>query len=205
MLRLVLISAAVTLGISFPAQAAVITFDDISDPFEGTLISNGYAGLDWFNFYAANGATAAAGNNGPGYANGVVSSPNIAFNGAGANASFSSPTSNNFSVSSLDLTAAFTNGLSVTISGLENGVVVDTLNQSFNTSGPTLVTLDWSGINEVEFSSGGARGDQFVLDNLDISNTPLPATLPLFAGGLGFVGYLTRRRKQSGKQALATA
>jgi hypothetical protein len=31
--------------------------------------------------------------------------------------------------------------------------------------------------------------------------TPLPATLPLFAGGLGFVGYLTRRRKQ----ALATA
>jgi hypothetical protein len=27
--------------------------------------------------------------------------------------------------------------------------------------------------------------------------TPLPATLPLFAGGLGFVGYLTRRRKQA--------
>jgi hypothetical protein len=35
--------------------------------------------------------------------------------------------------------------------------------------------------------------------------TPLPATLPLFAGGLGFVGYLTRRRKQNGKQALASA
>jgi hypothetical protein len=26
--------------------------------------------------------------------------------------------------------------------------------------------------------------------------TPLPATLPLFAGGLGFVGYLTRRKKR---------
>jgi hypothetical protein len=36
-----------------------------------------------------------------------------------------------------------------------------------------------------------------------VSSTPLPATLPLFAGGLGFVGYLTRRRKQSSKQALA--
>jgi hypothetical protein len=35
--------------------------------------------------------------------------------------------------------------------------------------------------------------------------TPLPATLPLFAGGLGFVGYLTRRRKKNGKQAPATA
>jgi hypothetical protein len=38
-----------------------------------------------------------------------------------------------------------------------------------------------------------------------VSTTPLPATLPLFAGGLGFVGYLARRRKQSGKQALVAA
>jgi hypothetical protein len=38
-----------------------------------------------------------------------------------------------------------------------------------------------------------------------ISPTPLPATLPLFAVGLGLVGYLARRRKQSSKQALATA
>jgi hypothetical protein len=38
-----------------------------------------------------------------------------------------------------------------------------------------------------------------------LATTPLPATLPLFAGGLGFFGYLTRRRKRTGKQALATA
>jgi hypothetical protein len=30
--------------------------------------------------------------------------------------------------------------------------------------------------------------------------TPLPATLPLFAGGLGFVGYLTHRRKRTGRK-----
>ena len=35
-----------------------------------------------------------------------------------------------------------------------------------------------------------------------VSATPLPATLPLFAGGLGLVGFLTKRRK-SAKQALA--
>ena len=34
------------------------------------------------------------------------------------------------------------------------------------------------------------------------SPTPLPATLPLFAGGLGLVGFLTKRRK-SARQALA--
>ncbi len=39
-----------------------------------------------------------------------------------------------------------------------------------------------------------------------VSQTPLPATLPLFAGGLGgFVGYLAKRRKQNGKKALIAA
>jgi uncharacterized repeat protein (TIGR01451 family) len=38
----------------------------------------------------------------------------------------------------------------------------------------------------------------------DVSATPLPATLPLFAGGLGFVGFLTRRKKRNA-QALAAA
>jgi hypothetical protein len=37
------------------------------------------------------------------------------------------------------------------------------------------------------------------------SPTPLPATLPLFAGGLGVVGYLARRRKQSVKRAFTVA
>ena len=35
--------------------------------------------------------------------------------------------------------------------------------------------------------------------------TPLPATLPLFAGGLGFVGYLTGRKKRKAGQALSAA
>jgi hypothetical protein len=38
-------------------------------------------------------------------------------------------------------------------------------------------------------------------DTTPPATTPLPATLPLFAGGLGFVGYLAKRRKRSGKQA----
>jgi hypothetical protein len=38
--------------------------------------------------------------------------------------------------------------------------------------------------------------------NVGLSTTPLPATLPLFAGGLGFVAFLMKRRK-SAKQSLA--
>jgi hypothetical protein len=37
-----------------------------------------------------------------------------------------------------------------------------------------------------------------------INATPIPAALPLFATGLGFVGYLTRRKKRK-VQALAAA
>jgi hypothetical protein len=38
-----------------------------------------------------------------------------------------------------------------------------------------------------------------------VSATPLPAALPLFAGGLGLVGFLSRRRKRSVMPVLAVA
>ena len=37
------------------------------------------------------------------------------------------------------------------------------------------------------------------------SATPLPGALPLFAGGLGFVGFLLRRRKRTDAAAFAAA
>jgi hypothetical protein len=37
------------------------------------------------------------------------------------------------------------------------------------------------------------------------SATPLPAALPLFAGGLGMMGWLSRRRKRKGLAAIAVA
>jgi len=63
---------------------------------------------------------------------------------------------------------------------------------------------------ESEFSTtctNGAPECQYFLDGsvtagTAVSATPLPATLPLFAGGLGMVGFLARRKKQ---KALAAA
>lgn len=54
---------------------------------------------------------------------------------------------------------------------------------------------------------GTKNNYDLVSQSLDPSptTTPLPATLPLFAGGLGLVGYLTRRRKRSNKQIFAAA
>jgi hypothetical protein len=41
--------------------------------------------------------------------------------------------------------------------------------------------------------------------NLTANSTPLPAALPLFAGGLGVIGLLARRKKRRTAAALATA
>ena len=49
------------------------------------------------------------------------------------------------------------------------------------------------------------QGDLLVAGPALVSATPLPATLPLFAGGLGFVGYLMGRKKRKAGQALTAA
>ena len=42
------------------------------------------------------------------------------------------------------------------------------------------------------------NGDTAMITGVtNISSTPLPAALPMFAGGLGFVGYLSRRKKRN--------
>ena len=43
------------------------------------------------------------------------------------------------------------------------------------------------------------------LGSTDLQGTPIPAALPLFAGGLGVMGLLARRKKRKGATATATA
>jgi hypothetical protein len=53
--------------------------------------------------------------------------------------------------------------------------------------------------NDVDMAfNGGDPPSTFALQNLEVPEaptTPLPATLPLFASGLGFVGYLAKRKR----------
>lgn len=62
-------------------------------------------------------------------------------------------------------------------------------------------TVSSGSIGSVELIDTGQAAFEFGT----VSATPLPATLPLFAGGLGFVGYLTGRKKRKAGQALAAA
>jgi hypothetical protein len=65
-----------------------ITFDDLTDNGGGTVIANGYHGLNWSNFYVVNTADYYASQGTNGYTNGTVSGPNVAFNAYGTPASF---------------------------------------------------------------------------------------------------------------------
>ncbi len=91
-------------------------------------------------------------------------------------------------------------GLSVPINfslGTVTGIML-TANPAGSFLDPT-----YNNFNFFNWTNWQQEQEQFTFN--DIRSTPLPAALPLFAGGLGFVGYLARRRKRSGKQALAAA
>ncbi len=138
------------------ANALVINFDDLLNQGYGTVISNGYSGLNWSNFWGYDGASGT----GSGYSAGTVSSPNVAFNGYGDPASFSSTAQ--FNLVSAYFTAAWNPG-QITVLGLNSGTQLYSTTFSVVTTSPTLTSFNWSGINEVRFSTNFA---QFAIDNL---------------------------------------
>jgi hypothetical protein len=64
------------------------------------------------------------------------------------------------------------------------GSVTFTPSSDFSSS----IYFNGSGTNEADF--GG-----LILDNVSLSVVPVPAALPLLAGGLGILGFASRRRK----------
>ncbi len=89
----------------------------------------------------------------------------------------------------------------------------------YYSSGPAF-DLTGSDADPVQLFSGDVSSPTILLGNYtlfdfngqsnlriteDVSATPLPAALPLFAGGLGIVGFLSRRKKRKAGQALAAA
>jgi hypothetical protein len=91
-------------------------------------------------------------------------------------------------------------------SAIGNGNTFVTLASLEAAFGADMIT-DISLITDGGWATNGAQS--LTLKGIDLNGedllaaTPLPATLPLFAGGLAFVGYLTRRKKRA--QAVTAA
>ena len=209
MKRIHLIATLITLAAAVPARAQLATFDDLPgctpDNTGGTLISNGYAGFNWDNFYVADGPNTSAyygslGYGGAGYGNGTVTQRCIALNGYGASSMISAAP---FTFNGGYFTAAFTDGLTVNISGYNGATLLFSQMLTLDTSGPQLLNVNWDNLTSVTFASGdGQPGSQFVFDNFRFNNTPdptitpEPASMTLLATGLLGLGIVARRRKK---------
>ncbi len=193
--------AAGLLALGAPATAEVLTFDDVGTNAFTTLPSS-YHGftLDYW-------ASVNAFNYGPsGYANGVVSGGNSACACASDSGHAFESISNagGLTLTSGYFTSAWNDGATLTVTGLSGATTLFTTTAVLDTTGPSFLTFDWSGIDSVQFSIAGGTphpgllgaGDYFAVDNLSITanSVPEPASWAMMIGGFGLVGAAMRRR-----------
>ena len=204
---------AVTVWIvGLPAQghATVLTFDDLPSSDVNTLLTT-YGGLTWNNFYLGSITSMNFGN----YPNAATSNSQFIFNGSGQAASVV-VASGTFTFNSAEMTSAWLEGLSVTVTGYNGTTEVDTTTFTLNTdSAPVLETFNWSGLTSLDFSSAGGtpialydnfQGTQFTIDNFTINATPEPSSLTvLVIAAVGLGGCTWRRRKTVRLQGASAA
>ena len=193
--------AALTLiGTATHVQAAVLTYDDIGVP--GTYIPSSNSGFVEQGFqYSINmsvidiSASSPWASDGPAYSGNYAALNN--YGGAAVIGKFGGGT---FSFDSTEI-KAWGGGIdNITITGYLQGNVVGIDSLNGVGSAWTLLSPDFASVDQVNISGG-----LFLLDNtaVNTSATPLPAALPLFATGLGAMGFLARRRKRKSGAAIA--
>jgi hypothetical protein len=158
-----------TLALASNANALLINFDSFSDL---DVIPNGYNNLSWNNFAIQNSNSIFT----SGFTNGVISSPNVAFNSLGSSAYIMN--SNTFNLTSGYFTGAWNNGIQLTVTAFTDA---DGTIQKYSsvytlqTTASQNIVFNWTGVRRVLFSSSGGVdagyggfGTHFVLDNLCI-------------------------------------
>ncbi|MBC8412495.1 MAG: PEP-CTERM sorting domain-containing protein [Nitrospira sp.] len=204
------------LGLFFIAMtemvnANVLTFDDISFPGDTGQIPDSYVGLTWSSAWRVNDQIGFSA--GQGFMFGAVSGSQTVFNGWGADVTIVS--NDEFIFKGAYLTSAYNKDLNIQIIGKNNGVTL------YDTSiiAPVPQTelaafsakwfqFDYSGIDELQFSSFGGTAGTDVFGNLNPSNThfvmdnfiyvpvPEPATVLLLGAGLAGLVCARIKRKE---------
>jgi len=158
----------------------LITFDDLTGTEEP--VPAVYDSLVWSNFNYLDALTFGEPS---GFAAGVVSDPNVAYNDYGTPAAISSAVP--FDFLSADLTSVWNDGLRVELQGYNGASLIYDSTYTLNVTAPLLVQPDYLGVTSVQFiSSGGSvhpgyagSGEHFAMDNATVVFPPSPPVITL--------------------------
>jgi hypothetical protein len=182
-------------GITHAQGTLTLTFEEYSLRYDETdPIPNGYASLQWVNFYDMNPNNTYLGPSGSGYLNAVVYPNHVIWNASGNPAQISSSTP--FDLDSAYMTAAWMDGLQIEVQGLIGSSMAYDNIYTINTASLTLVAFNYLGVNQVTFiASGGTQhylqrwGTEFAIDNMTVT-VPEPNAISLLLLGFVCIGVL---------------
>ena len=183
--------------LALSAGAQVLDLDDKVG--SGIINFNQYAGFNWNNFHA-NDTHAYTGAGA--YRAAATSGATVIVNSFGNDSSLTKTGGGLFDFTSANMMAAWGNGLKVTITGWLSGASLYTQTITLNTTGPTLQSFEFSGIDRLTFHAfGGSDGrTHFTVDDMNFSPVaavPEASTYAMLIAGLGMIGLVARRRKQA--------
>jgi len=196
------------LACAISASAVTVTFEDLKARADADnsfsdghwiQVPSSYDGLGWSNFWVSDAATCAW--NPCGYRYGEASGTMVAYN-AGATPAWLDAISGSITLHSAYLTGAWNDGLNVQIKGYRSGVLLYNTTVNVSAFHPTLVSLNYNGVDDVMFSSWGGTnagfggsGEVFVMDNLSYDvYVPEPTSILALLCGIGSLAGIARRR-----------
>lgn len=175
---LVLVFCAGVLSIAVAtAAASVLRFDDVTTSIGYAAMPSGYGGFTWGNFYVADANYPPFYNTG--FRTGAVTPPGTAFNGSANPATIRRATSFDFTKAYFTSAYAQTDEpYQVQIDGYLGAALKYRTQINVVTSGPTLATLNYNGIDRLVFTSlvnpHDGRRSQFVMDEFTYNAGPAP-------------------------------